>query len=334
MSFPLPRVLRSTNRVREGGRAFMATPQYLRLRRLGNLIARYQAESPAQQKQNTGTIGSSLLRYPFLYEYCYLRENDKQSYRQRILQSRDVNQKRFEEQLSLYTVALIRERFGSSRLDDPSNPLERGRTFTTVKNPTMLSRESLIEALQNFLGIAEGSDDYRNLAKRFHLRVAQCKNYREFKAVLCDYALEGAKPKYVDRRLRKTLQQFFEQIRANRDGDRPKEMLQQYTYCQLLNFLVVEDDRDAGTMLYLDAIAQQGALRTIGILLRVVLLAPEKVRPHLETRFGILFDRYDSTPRDEVPWLVKSLELWQLAHTIYFCTVDLPTWRSSWKELS
>ncbi|MEO0947424.1 MAG: hypothetical protein AAFY11_04635, partial [Cyanobacteria bacterium J06641_5] len=237
--FPPPARSRSTNRVREGGRAFMATPQYLRLRRLGNLIAHHQSESPEQQKQNTGTIGSSLLRYPFLYEYCYLREEDKQSYRQRILQSRDVNQTRFEEQLSLYTVALIRERFGSSRLDDPSNPLERGRTFTTVKNPTMLSRESLIEALQNFLGIAEDSEDYRNLAKRFHLRVAQCATYREFKAALCDYVLEGAKPKYVDRRLRKTLQQFFEQIRANRDGDRPKETLQQYTYCQLLNFLIV-----------------------------------------------------------------------------------------------
>ena len=326
--FPPPARSRSINRVREGGRAFMASPQYLRLRRLGNLIARHQTESPTQPKQNAGTIGSSLVRYPFLYEYCFLRADDNKAYRKRILQSRETNQNRFEERLSRYAVGLIRERFSSSHLGDPTDPLERERTFKTVKkNPTQLSQESLTEALQHFLGAAETSDDSRDLAKRFHLRAAQCKTYREFKASLCDYALAAAKPKYVDRRLRKALEQFFEQLQPERDRHPPEMVLRQRAYCQLLNFLVVESEQEAGPLLYLDAIAQQGAIRTITILLKVVLLAPEQIRPHLEARFGILFDRYDGTPRDEVPWLVKSLEFWQLVHTIYFREADLSIWK-------
>lgn len=319
---------RSTNRVRAGVRAFALSPQCLRLRRLGRTIAESLPESEREPKKNAGTVGSSLVRYPFLYEYCFLREDDSKTYRKRILQARETNQQRFEERLSRYAVGLIRDRLTASPPDDPSRPLEeKDRALKAVRNPTMLSHDNLVEALQQLLGKTAEGESYEEIARRFNLRAAQCETYREFKTALCEYAIAATKPKYADLRLRKALQQYFEKLQPHQDDEFPDSTLQQRTYCQLLNFLVVESTQEAGALLYLDAIAQQGVLKTIVLLLKIVLLAPEKVGPHLEKRFGILVDRFDGTPRSEVSWLVKSLEFWQLAHTIYFREADLSIWK-------
>ncbi len=327
---PPPTKSRSVNRLREAVRAFSSGSQCLRLRRLGRLIARYQVESgsPADNKsKNAGTVGSSLVRYPFLYEHCYLREDDIKTYRRRILQAKETNQKRFEEQLSRYAVELIRERYGTGRLKGLNDPLALERTLKVVRNPTMLSEENLLEAIKVFLGLEEGCPDYRDTAKSFRLRAAQCRTYRFFKGILSEYVTAAAKKKYVEQRLGNNLRQFFDKLQPHRDDEAPDEALQQRTYCQLLNFLVVESSQSPGALLFLDEISQQGALKTIAMLLRIVLLCPEKVAPHLGKRFAVLFDCYDAASREDVPWLIKSLELWQLAQTIYIHDADLSIWK-------
>jgi hypothetical protein len=71
-----------------------------------------------------------------------------------------------------------------------------------------------------------------------------------------------------------------------------------------------------------DLITNMGVTRTVGLLLKVVLLC-NKVKPYLEKRFSILFNHYESFAKDGVPWLVKSLESLQVALSVHFGKVDV-----------
>ncbi|MFP3345484.1 hypothetical protein R0J87_23665, partial [Halomonas sp. SIMBA_159] len=59
-----------------------------------------------------------------------------------------------------------------------------------------------------------------------------------------------------------------------------------------------------------------------------ILLLSHKINPYLTSRFAILYNHYEHTPRHNVHWLFKSLENLKIALTIHNSTVDLSYWRS------
>jgi hypothetical protein len=58
------------------------------------------------------------------------------------------------------------------------------------------------------------------------------------------------------------------------------------------------------------------------LLLKIALLS-RKAKPHLEKRFSILFNHYESQVINDILWLVESLENLNLALIVNFGTVDL-----------
>jgi hypothetical protein len=58
------------------------------------------------------------------------------------------------------------------------------------------------------------------------------------------------------------------------------------------------------------------------LLLKIALLS-KHVKPHLEQRFSILFDHYESQSVNDVLWLVESLENLNIALGVNFGAVDL-----------
>jgi hypothetical protein len=85
--------------------------------------------------------------------------------------------------------------------------------------------------------------------------------------------------------------------------------------------LVVDGKSDSSHERYLDLITYLGEVRTIGLLLKLVLLC-RKVKPYLEQRFSILFSHYEAVAEDQAPWLVKSLENLQVAFSVHFGQAD------------
>jgi hypothetical protein len=71
----------------------------------------------------------------------------------------------------------------------------------------------------------------------------------------------------------------------------------------------------------MDLITNIGAVFTTGLLLKLVLIC-HKAKPLLESRLSILFNHYESTKCKGIPWLVKSLESWNVASAIHFGKVD------------
>jgi hypothetical protein len=71
-----------------------------------------------------------------------------------------------------------------------------------------------------------------------------------------------------------------------------------------------------------DLISNLGTVFTTGLLLKIVLIC-QKAKPLVENRLAMLFDRYESSRCKGVPWLVKSLETWNVAGAIHFGNVDV-----------
>jgi hypothetical protein len=89
----------------------------------------------------------------------------------------------------------------------------------------------------------------------------------------------------------------------------------------LLNYLVVESPQKPQHFVFIDMISNLGAVFTTGLLLKIVLIC-QKAKPLLESRLSMLFDRYEATTCKGVPWLVKSLETWNVAGAIHFGKMD------------
>jgi hypothetical protein len=72
---------------------------------------------------------------------------------------------------------------------------------------------------------------------------------------------------------------------------------------------------------FMDMISNLGSVFTTGLLLKIVLIC-QKVKPLLESRLSILFNHYETSQCKGVPWLVKSLENWNVAGAIHFGKMD------------
>ncbi|MEC4982909.1 MAG: hypothetical protein SAK42_02225, partial [Oscillatoria sp. PMC 1076.18] len=74
--------------------------------------------------------------------------------------------------------------------------------------------------------------------------------------------------------------------------------------------------------LFIDLISNLGVARTMGLLLKIALLS-RPLKPHLEKRFSILFNYYESQRVREISWLVYSLENLNVALVANFGAIDL-----------
>ena len=89
----------------------------------------------------------------------------------------------------------------------------------------------------------------------------------------------------------------------------------------LFKFLVVDGKSCSNHEHYLNLVNHLGEVRTIGLLLKLVLVC-NKVKPYLEQRFPILFSHYETVAETEAFCLVKSLENLQVAFSVHFGEAD------------
>lgn len=84
----------------------------------------------------------------------------------------------------------------------------------------------------------------------------------------------------------------------------------------------MESPHQPNHYVFVDLITNLGPTSTTVLLLKLALLS-NKVRPHLEKRFSILFNHYESSSEDGVPWLIKSLENLHIALSVHFGSADV-----------
>jgi len=224
---------------------------------------------------------------------------------------------RFEVNISRYVTYQVRLAQVAHR---PKIREEAGRIIQSVENPTLLNDKELNRALKYYLGTVAGNYTYKELSQNFLANTVYTPTYKDFKNDLYDYLITSLD--YGKGQFNKKLDDVLQNTLPHCDQQKPSEFLMLRTSSQLLNYLVVESGQKPDHYIFMDMITNMGVTRTVGLLLKLILICPQ-AKPHLDKRFAILFNHYESYSCDQVPWLVKSLENLQVAFSIHFGQADL-----------
>jgi len=310
-------------RLRELVQHFIKTEQYKVLQRLAQVII---GESEGDSNAIGEPLSTLIHRYPYLYEHCLLSEDSSYEHQQTVRQIRDHIQRRFELDLSQYVTYQVR-RAQSMRSGGDAASGKVIKVIQPVKNPTLLTDRELGVALKQFVGKVQGGSTYRDVAQNFLTHSNHTSSYKAFKDDLYEYLTASIDPAYGKRQFNDRLYTHIKNTLPHSDAQKPTEFLLVRTCSQLLNFLVLESHQRPNHFIFVDLITNLGATLTVGLLLKIVLLC-RKVKPYLEKRFSILFNHYESSTVDGIPWLVKSLENLNIALSIHFGSADLSSLNS------
>ena len=309
---------RTASHIRQLAKDFTTTDQYLSLKRLARVIDQGKTKKEAGEKSQVGNL---INRYPYLYEHCLLTENSSYENQQTVRRIQTKIQHKFELDLSHYVAYQVRlgQLARQLRSVPKAQQLLQGKTLT---NPTLLTERELGNALKQFTGRVQGGYSYRDLSQSFLSHSIQLTSYEDFKDDLYEYLVTSVDPIYGKRKFNDRLYNAIQNILPQCNDKKLDQFLLLRTSSQLLNFLVVTGKTNPNHYVFVDLITNLGPTSTVGLLLKVLLLC-HKVRPYLEKRFSILFNHYEYSTEEGVPWLIQSLENLHVALSVHFGQADV-----------
>jgi hypothetical protein len=305
---------RSSRRLRELVQMFTETEEYLTLQRLVQVM---QPIGLMGNKSVNSPLAQLIPRYPYLYDHCLLSQGSSLEHQQTIRRLQAQRQRQIEVNLSRYATYLMRRIQMARQAPSP----QATHIIQPVRNPTLLSDRELFLSLKHFVGKVEGSYTYRDLAHGFLTHTCKTQSYLTFKKDLYEYLIASVEPEYgrhqFNHRLSRQLKNTFPQY----DSLQINNVLLAGTCRQLFKFLLESPHRPEH-LFFIDLISNIGSLKTVGLLLKIVLLS-RQVKPDLEKRFSILFNHYESQTIQDIVWFVESLENLNVALIANFGGADL-----------
>lgn len=314
---PRPNTPRTTSQIRQLAKDFINTEQFLALKRLARIIDQGKSKKDNEKAQ----VGHLINRYPYLYEHCLLTEDSSYEHQLTVRTIQAKIQHKFELDLSHYVAYQVR----LAQLARQLNSVPKAQQLLQGKplyNPTLLTERELGNALKQFTGRVQGGYSYRDLSKSFLSHSIQLTTYEHFKDDLYEYLVTSIDPVYGKRKFNERLYHVIQDILPQCNDKKLDQFLLLRTSSQLLNFLVVTGKTNPNHYVFVDLITNLGPTSTVGLLLKVVLLC-NKVKPYLEKRFSILFNHYESSTEEGVPWLIQSLENLHIALSVHFGQADV-----------
>jgi hypothetical protein len=304
---------RVVRRLRQLLHIYLQSDDYPKLKRLNFVL---NGESSSKNTIAERPLGTLINRYPYLYEHSLVSEERTFENVETIKRvQRDLRREQ-EINLSHYLTYQVRRSRIKAQLGR-----EAADNLPTVINPTLLSTKELGMAFGHFAGKAEGDATYQDLSRGFVSHLEMQPIVKTFKGDLFDYIVSGVNPSYGKRSFNDRLYKAIYSISPDRDYQRLDEIGLLRVCTHVLNHLVIESPSNPQHFVFMDMINNLGSVFTTGLLLKVVLIC-QKVKPLLESRLSILFNHYESSQCKGVPWLVKSLENWNVAGAIHFGKVD------------
>ena len=294
---------------------FLNTEYFVRLQRLARLIdGSLEPENRRHQRIEvvSNSVGDLIQRYPYLHQHCLLTEGSTEEFQQTVETIQAGIQSSYELNLSQYITHRVRLARLVKQYKAANKTKIPKRLIQKVENPTLLSDRELDRSLRHYIGKVEQNWSYYDLSQKFLTHTTQTRSYKEFKDDLYEYIISGIDSRFGKRRFNDKLRYCLNDTMTEFENRELDEFLTMRTYCQLFKFLVVDSKGNFNHDRYLDLITYMGEVKTIGLLLKLVLLC-NKVKPYLEQRFSLLFSHYEAASEDNAQWLVKSLENLQVA---------------------
>jgi hypothetical protein len=304
---------RVVRRLRHLLQLYLQGEDYPKLRRLNEVLNGTASSKDTIEDRPLATL---INRYPYLYQHSLVSEERTfenvetiKRVQQNLIQTQETN-------LSQYlTYQVRRSRLKAQLGQDAANNLP------VIANPTLLSTKELGMAFGQFAGKAEGDASYADLSSSFAARLQLQPTVKKFKGDLYEYIVSGVDSGYGRRSFNDRLFKTIDGILPDRDRQPLDEISLLRTCTHVLNHLVIESPSNPQHFIFMDMISNLGAVFTTGLLLKIVLIC-QKTKPLLENRLSMLFNHYESSTCKGVPWLVRSLENWNVAGAIHFGKID------------
>ncbi|MGK7929980.1 MAG: hypothetical protein AB4041_00910 [Microcystaceae cyanobacterium] len=297
------------NRLRQLVKNFTQSDHFVKLQRLTRVVN--------GKGQNSPSVGNLIHRYPYLYNHCLLGDESSEEHQQTVRKIKVQTERRYEVSLSRYVTYKVRMAQMAR-----SKPEQGRRIINPVKNPTLLTDQELNRSLKHYMGTVGNGYTYKSLSHSFSTSTVHTPTFGAYKDELYEYLMAAMSTQKGKSQFNRKIYNLLQNTLPECDHQKPSEFLMLRTASQLLNYLIVESPNNPQHYVFIDLISNMGVTRTVGLLLKVVLIC-NKVKPYLEKRFSILFNHYEGFTKDGVPWLVKSLENMQLAFSVHFGKVDL-----------
>jgi len=305
--------MRSLRRLRSLVQDFTNTEQYVTLSRLAEVFSASSRETGEQVP-----LKQLIHRYPYLYSHCMLSDQSSLEQQDTVRQVQTQMQQKFEQNLSQYVTYRVRQ----SQIVRLSSPEKAKRLIKPQENPTLLSDRELVVALKHYVGKVEGSYTHQDLAQSFITHTDQVRTFKEYKDTLYEYLSTSVDSSYGQRKFNNQLYDQLSNTLSDSDDQKPSDFLVIRTCSQLLNFMVVQGQKNPQHYTFIDLLSNNGPTATIGLLLKIVLIC-RKVKPYLEKRLAILYNHYEGSTKSAVSWLVHALEHMNVALSTNFGKVDL-----------
>ena len=306
---------KSIRRLHELVRGFIKSEKYLILKRLAQVI---NQTTNSESDNNNQSLISLIRRYPYLHEHSLLNEDATIEHQWIVKQIQAQVQRRFEIDLSQYVTYQVR----LAQIAKNSSLSEKNRIIQPVNNPTLLKHTQVNVAVKSFVGKVEGENSYKDLAHNFLHYSSQATCFRAYKDDLYEYLISGIDWEYGKHKFHQRLYTQLQNTLPEADFQKVNDFLIVRTCTQLLNFLVVESSSSPQHFTFIDLIGNQGSVRTIGLLLKIILIC-RKAKPYLAKRFAILFSHYESATVGNIDWFIEALEELNIALSVHFGNIDL-----------
>ena len=304
---------RTVRRLRQLLQIYLQGNDYPKLKRLN---AVFNGTSSDKKTILDRPLGTLISRYPYLYDHSLVSEERTFENVETIKRVQLDLRRQQETNLSHYLSYQVRRSRVKAQLGR-----EAANNLPLVNNPTLLSTKELGMAFGQFSGKAEGDASYQDLSRGFVSRLQMQPSIKKFKGDLYEYIVSGVDNSYGSRTFNDRLYKTIINISPDRDRQPVDELGLLRTCTHILNHLVVESPSNPQHFIFIDMISNLGSVFTTGLLLKIVLIC-QKAKPLLESRLSILFNHYESSQCNGVPWLVRSLENWNVAGAIHFGKMD------------
>ncbi len=307
---------RIARRLRQLLKIYLQGEDYLKLKRLNIVLTATSVARATKDTVAEQPLGQLINRYPYLYEHSLVSEERTFENVETIKRVQQGLRQQQELSLAQYLTYQVRRsrliaQFGKSAAQD----------LPPVANPTLLSTRELGTAFGQFAGKAEGDATYQDLSRGFVSRIQLQPTIRSFKEDLFQYIISGVDSGYGNRSFNDRFYKTISNILPDRDQQRLDEVSLLRACTHILNHLMIESPAKPQHFVFIDLISNLGAVFTTGLLLKIVLIC-QKAKPLLENRLSMLFNHYESSHCNGVPWLVKALETWNVAGAIHFSKMD------------
>ncbi len=294
---------------------FLQTDYYLKLQRLAKVIACKSLANFNFQEP----ISNYLTHYPYLYQSLLLGKEYIPEEKSLIIKLQNTRQQYFEFQLAQHIIY-------RSRLVEIARARQishgAGKLIRRVKNPSLLSDKDLKNSIKKYLEKPDKKETLGQISQKFLRENTSDISYREFKKNLYTYLILGVKSRNKEYQFKKIISKILDKSYYQSDSQPLNDSLIFQTCRRLLKYMMIDTTQQNNHRQLIDLVMNLGTATTVSLLVRMALICPQ-IKPELEQRLAILFIKYESQKAEDVTWLIKILENFLIAFSIYFGSIDL-----------